>query len=366
MPVQPRAPPRRARGIRTGRRASCIGLSILVLLHDSVVRGPAAQHRRHCHRQFPRESHLRLAFRDFPAVAPYAKPELPQLGVPAAPLHDEVCGVHQEVPHESIPLLRDLLWLVLRARLVAPCGQSVVRPDVARVPEARDVAGEGDERRGVDRANSRDRLQEVAFLSEVRVAVVADSPVVLLDGRAELFQQPDLGTEQRLHAFGERVDDGGQLLVQGVRVAVRQANPVRLGHAADCVGGLCALRHDDLAHLDELNEVLVLCIPQLDGMEMPLVAVKQPCDLLRVAHVVLVRVPEDRPQVMGVPDVDLAAALPAECADPSAVSPRLHAEHGSTVAPEQRLEVRLRVGDPSLEHDVRLVVEPDDSVLFIP
>ena len=98
----------------------------------------------------------------------------------------------------------------------------------------------------------------------------------------------------------------------------------------------------------------------------PLVSVEQPCDLLRVAHVVLVRVPEYRPETMGVADVDFAAALPAERADPSAVCSGLHAEHGATVAPEQRLQVFLCVRNPPLEHDVRLVVESDDGVHFIP
>lgn len=231
--------------------------------------------------------------------------------------------------------------------------------------EPPDIAHERDESRAVDRPDAGDGLEELALFAEMLVPVPFDEPVVFLDGLVQHAQQLELRREQLHEILWKRVQQNGEVLLERVGVALPDAHAVGLRHSAHGVDRLGPLFHDGLPHLHELDEVLVDSVAKDDGMEVPLVAVKEVGDLLRVAHVVLVGVAEDGPELVGVADVDVASTLPGEKADPAAVGSCLHADRRLPVLKEERLEVFRLVRDPSAKDDVRVLVESDDGVLFV-
>ena len=339
---------------------------VRLCLGDSPISRSVAKHRRHRHHELPGEGDLGLALGDLAAASPDAQPEPLELGILGVVLHDVVRGVHEEMAYELVALLGDLLRLVASAGLVPPRRQPEVRPHVARVPEPLDVTGECDERRAVDWPDPGYRFKQGAFLLEVLLAVFGDELVVVVDRLVDGLEKLDLRLEQLNQIVGHRHQDESELPGEGIRVAVGDPHAVGLRHAANGVDRPGAVGHHDFTHLDELDEVLMFLVSQHDGMEVALVLMEKVRNLLGVMHIVLVRVPENRPELMGVPDVRLASALDGKDADPAAVRPRLHADLGTLVPLEERPKRIGVVRQPPAKHDVRLFVESDNGVLFVP
>ena len=140
---------------------------------------------------------------------------------------------------------------------------------------------------------------------------------------------------QLFEVLHHRPGDVVQLLRPRSRVEVvkvgggtlRNAEPHRLGDAAHLHDDARALLDQDVAHLMEVDHLLVLRSAQLHRMEKPDVCERHPCKRPCVVHVVLRLRFGDHLQTAGIRDVHLEAHARCDLAHPAAVRTRLEG-HG--------------------------------------
>lgn len=328
----------------------------------AVVIGLASlQHCHHDDGQLARNGGLGLAPRDLAALGadPTAIPleRVVRRGLP----ENVVGGLVEQPPHDRAPRFRDAHRLVGFARLVLSGGQSEEAAGIAGLPEPVRPEGEGDIRAGRDDADARNGLQQFDLPLEMDVRIIADLPVVFGDDFTEVSQSLNQRGELPLLGFRHPVE----MLVEIVGVALLDEVSSGLAHAADRVDRLGALPDVHIPERDQLDEVVVLVVTKVNGVEELVGGLCHLRDHLRVAPVVLLLALPNHSELSCVADKRGASALPRKRTDPAAAGAGLHRHRRPRILAEERFERVARVGDFELECDLAFFVHGNNLVILV-